>query len=105
MANNIPKEIQQLLMLQKILKTPVPEILNQLALGIAVNVNNCRTCEVEVKDNYVQINLYKFPGLKGRYFTLLKKYKLTEEQNEIILKLVKFWLSFVEQPVLNVVWR
>jgi hypothetical protein len=101
----LPKEIEELLVWQKLNKAPTEEGLRQLSLGIGVFVTNCRTCQVEVNDNFVQINLMRFQGLKGLYNKLFKKDKLTEQQTEIVTKLVKFWLSFLDSPMISIAFK
>jgi hypothetical protein len=105
MTQKLPKEIEEILVYQKLHKAPTEEGVRQLVLGICVFVNNCRNCTVEINGDFVQINLMRFKGLKGIYHKLLKKDRLSEFQNESILKLVKFWLSFMENPVLSVSWK
>ena len=101
----IPKEIEEILVYQKLHKTPTEEGLRQLTLGICLFVHNARNCNVEINGNYIQINLLKFNGLKGIYNKLLKKDKLSDFQTDAITKLVNFWLSFMESPILNVSWK
>jgi len=105
MTQKLPKEIEEILIYQKLHRTPTEEGLRQLTLGIAVFVDNCRNCEVEINGNFVQINLMRFKGLRGIYNKLLKKDTLSEQQTEIITKLVKFWMSFIDSPVLNISWK
>lgn len=101
----LPKDIEQLLIYQNLTKSPTEEGLRQLVLGICMFVPNCKNCNVEVNSNYVQINLQKFDGLRGWYYKLFKKNVLSEQQIEIINKLVKFWLSFLDNAILNISWK
>ena len=103
--SKLPPKLQELLALQKILKQPTEEILQQLTLGVCLLIKNCRNCNIEVSEGHVQVNLYKFKGFKHLYYKITKKYKLTDEQTAIITKLVTFWLSFLENPSIVVVWK
>ena len=101
----LPKDIEDLLVYQKIVKAPTEEGLKQLVLGICVFVRQCRNANVEVNGDFVQINLIKFKGLKDVYHRAFNKYELSEFQIEAITKLVHFWLSFIEKPLLNISWK
>jgi hypothetical protein len=93
------------LVFQKLMKAPTEQVMKQFVLGVCVFVRNCRNCTVEINDSYVQVNLFKFKGFKGLYYKLMKKNKLTEFQTDAISKLMKFWFSFIDTPILNIVWK
>lgn len=97
-------KFKHLLMKQFITKIPDEQILKQLVFGIRVFIPASADCTLYLNKDEITIELVPYKGFKGFLNRLFNQNKVTDSQQIKIEKLIKYWLSYIMQPKIDIRW-